>query len=727
MRGTALLLLALLIVATVPAPAAASGVWKVDSTLSLVDGKAREIRRVTYDATVYSPTWRIPVPAHATFVEAHDAQGTLPVTKSASEVTITTRGKGASYSFFVIFDATPQEVGPFRVLVAQVSAAPDSPVTVSTSLPAGWSRAGWRASGNLVPDASGVFRATGPVYVETLALAAGFADADPDKRVQGNGVLREANVTLSASGGTLELTHVYDADVYSRDWTVAIPPRATFVEGTTPFGALAVTEDAGKVRFQTPYPTGYHLGGRSFTLRFALAAPDAYGGPFRQANVSVPAAVGDAVTVRVRLDEGHVFTGAQAVDAVEVSPLVFRASGPTLVRVGFLPPTPAGFVRFEEPPFVVEAPAPLEAAARATARNASQLLPSVTAFLGAVDRERPFYVAYTDAKVFGWEEGFYTPGLNTVSIRASDLDAATTTPRLRPVTTLVHEATHGLIDRAFPHGPDNLSFVQEGLARLAETHVERHFPDQVVSCSGNRCTRHSARPDAAELHAYYRAGASFDPTWRTSTVPEERRAFFYHYSGMLFHHYEQSVGPESLRVALRALALSEMGEDDAADAREVVETLLAYAEGMDEERLLHPGRALAQRLSAEEFQSCMGSFVAPGYPFQPRVAKPAAGCPGLEPLPQAPPQEPEPVVTTPTPVAKEPEPVVPTPPALSQAPTPVPSTQEPDATPTEAPPVDAEPVGRASAPQPATRPTPGPALPLALVALAAALALTRRK
>src|SRR5207245_1285217 len=102
--------------------------------------------------------------------------------------------------------------------------------------------------------------------------------------------------------------------------------------------------------------------------------------------------------------------------------------------------------------------------------------------------------------VFQWEEGLYH-GHEAISIRASDLSSDP--QNITAVRTLVHEATHALVDRARQGRPLDNSFLNEGLARLAETHVELQHPEAVVRCAAGGCTRDSSRIDAGELQRFH--------------------------------------------------------------------------------------------------------------------------------------------------------------------------------------------------------------------------------
>ena len=733
MRAPAAALLALLVLAALAptADAAGSRVWSAASEFSLVDEqRVVETRHVTFDGRYYSASWTLTIPTGATFREARDAEGPLQGTVSGGKVTVATRGAGESgYAFAVVFDLRPRAEGPFLAFNASVPGDVDSPTSVKLVLPAAWRLEGWFGWTGTSPDASGVFRRTGGQVVAFLVLPPGSPEVSPSRPVAGRGVLREALAHLTPAGGTLDVTATYDTDVYGSEWRMPVPEGATFRSASTPYGPLPATVSGGTVTLQTPYKFRYHLGARPFTLSFALDPADPFGGPYRQANLSIAAQQGDNVTLSVTLDPSLAHVGDSVGGGVELAPLRYEADGPMRARVAFLPPVPADSVRFQAGAYVVQAPRALETAARATALNASDLLPTALAHLGGGNVARPFFVAYTDEDVFSWEEGFYSHGLDAISIRASELRAVTDgRPHLTPVGTLVHETAHGLLDRAFLDSPDDLSFLHEGVSRLAETHVERHFPDEVVSCTTSAqktsCQRLSARPEPERAQSFLGSG-TFDPAWSADAAPADARGFLYDWSGLVLHAYERAAGPDALRHALEELARVDFTDDPRQDAETVVATLLAWAPGLTRDQLLYPGDHLAA-LPTGQFRACMGDLLPPPYPFEERGTAPATGCgwPTVTGRPPPPPADPAP--TTPPAVAS---------PTTHEGPTPVNTDPIPTpqllggATPGGEDEDDA-PVERAGTPDRApgdAAPTPGPGLPLLLLAAGmAGLALRRR-
>lgn len=718
--------------ATMPAEAQGSRVWSVASEARLVDAtRVTETRSVTYDARHYSSQWAIHVPPNATFREARDASGPLSARVDGGEVEVTTRGRGVSaYTFSVVFDLAPRQEGPFTGFMVSIGGDYDSPTSLRLVLPAGWTLPGWYAGSGLTPDEDGVFRRVGGQVVDFLALPPDAKDPGPDPRVEGHGVRRDGEARLAATGGFLNLTYTYDTDVYSPVWKVPLGQGVTLLGASSPFGPIPASASGGVVQVTAPYKAGYHLGGRSFTLSLGLPAPEQFGGEYLQANVSVAAAQGDNVSLRISLAPDLVHVGDDGRGVERVGNLSYVGEGPMRVRVAFLPPLPPGQVRFHEGAYVVQAPRALEAAARATAANASELLPRVAGFLGGANLSRPFTVVYTHADVFGWEEGYYTYGLDAISIRASDLANATDgRPRLVPVSTLVHETAHGLVDRLFADPPDDLSLLHEGLARLAETHVEAFFPHEVVQCStqgvSTRCQRLSARPELDRLQPFLRSGAPFDATWSADAIAADARGFAYDYSGLVFHAYEMLAGGDTLRHAVADLADDAYeGATAAENADHLAATLLRWAPGLSRDGLLHPGRQVAH-LPEAEFRACMGDLLPPRYPFEPEARMPSGGCgwPDVTPLPPPPSdgsdETPEPPAP---PVPATPKPRVPTVNTSEPAPgeTPLPPTPIPDD--------PDDPIVRAGEPDaapPGSAPVPLPA-PALVVLLAGLLALATR-
>lgn len=624
-RRLLVLALALLVV---PLPAArAAETYSVDATLELVDAtRAVERHLFTYGGPG-RVTWTLLVPDGATFVRAYDASTTLSATASGSRLTVESRRS----PFTVEFERSTTAEGPFTRVSAGVASAPDSPTSVRVALPQGWSLVGQRTSDGAQVDADGMLRATGPQTAVFLLLPPGVADAGPDPRVRGEPALRDAVVDVAASGASMTLTVVYDTDVYSPEWTITLPGNATLRGVSTPWGDVAASGATGAVRFSLPYPAGYGLGGRPFTMTMDLAAPVTHGGAFRKVEASVPAAEEDRVTVRFRVAEGLLATGVHATDGAQVDGLDVSGAGPVAATLSFLPPASAGGARFTQHPWVVDVPSELEPVARATAAKAASMLGDVAGFAGGGNVTRPFYVAYTDAPVFDWEEGFYSPGLNTISIRASELRNVTDgQAHLKPVQVLVHETTHGLLDRLVDGGPADLSFFQEGLARLAETKVEMRMSDEVFECTRTlgreSCVRHSSRPDPEKALAFLQSGQAFDPTWSASTTPTDQRGFLYDWSGMAFHHFERASPQGALQAALSDLSAAPGPDEPGLAAVRLVDALLLQSPNLARASLLRPGHQHAA-LPLDQFRACMGPLVAPGFKFDPAPTPPPGGCP----------------------------------------------------------------------------------------------------
>lgn len=229
---------------------------------------------------------------------------------------------------------------------------------------------------------------------------------------------------------------------------------------------------------------------------------------------------------------------------------------------------------------------------------------------------------------------------------------------LKPVQVLVHETTHGLLDRLVKGGPSDLSLFQEGLARLAETKVEMRMSGEVFECTKTlgreSCVRHSSRPDAERMQAFLQSGQRIDPTWMASTTPADQRGFLYDASGVVLHHYERVSPPGALQAALKDLGEAPGPSDTGLAAARFVDALLLQSPNLSREAFLRPGYEAAA-LPIEEFRGCMGPLVAPGFPFDPAPRTPSGGCP----VPPAPTQAErdaltraptEPIVTSPTPV-----------------------------------------------------------------------------
>ena len=623
-RRLVVLALALL-VAPLP-PAQAASTYSVDATLELVDAtKAVERHVFTYDGGRVQ--WTLLVPDGASFVRAFDATQTLTARVEGNQLAVESRRS----PFTVEYARSPTTDGPFTRVTAGVASAADSPTSVRVALPDGWSLVGQRTSQGAAVDAQGVLRATGPQTAVFLLLPPGVEDAGPDTRARGDTALRDAVVDVTATAASMTLTIAYDTDVYSPEWSITLPDGATLRSVATPWGAVDALGTTGAVRFTLPYPAGYGLGGRPFTMTMDLASPASHGGAFRKVEASVPAAAEDVVTVRFRVADGLLATGVHATDGARVDGLAVAGAGPVAATLAFLPQTPPGSVRFTQHPWVVETPAELEAAARATATAAAGMLGDVAGFAGGDNVTRPFYVAYTDAPVFDWEEGYYSPGLNTISVRASELRNVTDgKAHLKPVQVLVHETTHGLLDRLVDGGAGDLSFFQEGLARLAETKVELRMSDEVFECTRTlgreSCVRHSSRPDPEKALAFLRSGQAFDPTWAASTTPADRRGFLYDWSGLAFHHYERVSPHGALEAALADLASAPGPEEPGLAAVRLVDALLLQSPNLARASLLRPGHQSAG-LSLEEFRACMGPLVAPGFRFDPEPTPPPGGCP----------------------------------------------------------------------------------------------------
>lgn len=720
----ALPLAALLLLALVPTSEATSA-WTVDATV-VVESTQKASLTVAIGLTNTILTYGIP--SGATFVEARDTQGQpLAASVKGSSIEVTIRSRPA----ILRYDLAAQAEAPLtHFRLASLGGQADSPTTVRLTLPAGWTYVsaadrtdrGGEPSATIAAD--GTIRATGGGFFDYVVARPGLVVPPADPTVSGEAVRREAEARVALEGVRVVLTQTYDTDVYSRQWSMPLPEGARVVEARSPLGPIphVVVED--EVRITTPYPTGLHLGGRSFTVEYVEPAPLAYGGAFVRANLSVRAQPGDDVRLRVAFDEALTPTGWFGSVERERAPWEFRDRAPLFVSVAALPPAQPGHARFAEGLFVVDAPASREAGARAAARNASELLPMAASFAANGTLDRPFYAAFTEADVFAWEEGFYSNGLNTISIRAATLANATSSaPRMEPVRVLVHEATHALLDRALPDAGRNVSFFHEGLSRLAESRVEDAFPEsEAFSCNLLRtsCSRESARPNPDELYEFHRAGTPFAAGWSASSAAPEERGFLYDYSGLVMRYYDANAPQGALEAALQNLSRTQPRADDAAEAARILDTLRAYAPGAPESALLYPGRAAAS-LPLDQFRYCMRGFVAPPYPWEDAGDAPKRGCPAsgyagrdaeLPPLPPTPVEEPAP----PTPAAIP----APTPPA----PTPAPIVVEPEPTP-EAPTTP----GRGEAPAGVAQPTAatpgvGPLLLVALLALAARL--TRR-
>lgn len=713
-----LLVALILVLSLAPLPTASAASWSLDARVTVTSATTTDYTWTIGGLTNTNLT--LPLPDNATFVEARDRDGKkLDAGKAGDDIYVISGSK----TFTVHFTLAGERDGPFSIFPAQVAADRLSPVTVALALPSGYTLSGYRDSDEDAPDASGVFHKTGPAYVQFLVLPPGIADPGPDLTIAGETVKRHGEATIGADGIAWTLTTTYDTDVFSRAWEVHLPEGAAVLGASTPFGPLDVAVVGGEAQVRTPYPVGYGLGARSFTLEMSLPAPDPYGGAFRQANLSVRAADGDIVTLDASLADGLRAAGARVAGGSEIGPLSYAASGPLSVTVAFLPPAAPGHMQFEEGLFVVDVPTTHEAAARATARSATAELARVADFAASTAQERPFFAAYTDAPIFGWEEGFYSNGLDTMSIRLSTLDdAADGQSHLTPVGVLVHEATHGLVDRLLPDAPHELSFLHEGLSRLAETRLEASFEDEVVRCRTvvvrQECTLHSARPGLEEVRAFHADATTFDTAWTAGDVAsDEGRGFLYDYSGLVLHAYDTRAPEGALTNALAHIAATEFPEDKGAQSRLLTDILLANAPGTTERALLYPGRELVA-LTDTQFRACMGDLLAPPYPWEDEPRAPPGGCPATgyggqdATLPPPPEEEPEPEPASPTPVVST-RPTFEVPTSFPTTPT---STD-----PGEVPGGVVEPIAR-----PGSSPTPGAGAFAALVALAI-VALARRR
>lgn len=728
MRLSHVAVLAVLGLALVPLPSAQAASWGVEATVAVTSATHADYTWALSGIT--NTNLELPLPDNATLVRAFDANGnTVTATNTTRDGEPWIRVEIRQRPVTLRFALEAQSDGPFSIFPAQVAAAGDSPVKVRITLPSGWSLAGYRDTDGRSPDATGAFEGAGPAYVQYLVLAPGHVDEGPVPGVAGRTVRRAGVADIDASRATWSLTTTYDTDVYSRSWDVHVPEGAIVTAATTPFGPMRTSREGDLLQVTTPYPVGFALGARSFTVNLTLPPPAPHGGTFREVNLSVRAAEADDVRIEARFAPTLRYAGARVAGGAEIAPGHYRAAGPLSVGVAFLPPPALDHVQFEEGRFVVDAPRSLQDAARATARNASELLPRAADFAFDARDTRPFFVAYTDAHIFGWEEGFYSNGLNTISIRASTLaDAADGKAHLVPVGVLVHEATHGLVDRRLPDASHDVSFLHEGLARLAETRLEAYFPaSEVVACDGATCARHSARPSADALRTFHTNGATFDVGWKASEAADVERGFLYDYSGLILHAFEKRAPPGALVNALAHVNATPPDDDARKDAQRILDVFLANAPGTTRNAFLYPGREAAS-LSEPQFRYCLDGLVAPPYAWE-DVRPPPGGCPatGYGSRTAALPPPPAEGMPAPTPLPVEPTPdAVATPP-----PRPVPPTTitPVDPVPADEPPLGVQPGATAedgggfSARGEITVPAPGLAL---LVVLVLALAALRR-
>lgn len=728
----AIFLVLVLLAAGLALPSAQAATWSVDALVTV-----RSATSADYTLTISGITntnLALPRPDDTTLVRAYDSAGKSVTVENITRegapwIQVSIRDKPAT----VLFALAGKPDGAFSIFAAQVPAQSEtggstgSPVTVGLALPAGWSLSGYRDSDDGTPDAHGVFQKIGPAYVQYLALQPGYTDPGPDAGVSGRSVRRVGASEITSTKATWSITTTYDTDVYSRAWDVFVPDGATVVDATSAFGPVPTTREGDILRVTAPYPVGFALGARSFTVNMTLPPPEPHGGTFRQVNLSVRAAEDDDVRIVARVLDDSRYAGARVAGGTEIAPLQFRGRGPVSAGIALLPAPAPDHMQFVVDKFVVDAPRSLEAAARATATNASGLLARTSSFAFLPNDTRPFYVAYTDADVFAWEQGFYSNGLNTITIRASTLaNASDGLAHLEPVSVLVHEATHGLVDRRMPHAPHDLSFLHEGLSRLAETHVEALFPaSEIVTRSGEQYFRHSARPGIDEVQDFHKASTSFDVAWGANDVSDAQRGFLYDYSGLVLHAYEQRAPPGALANFLSFVNATNFTSNDATDSQTLLDLLLQNSPGTTSIALLYPGREAAS-LKTDEFRACMGNLVAPPYPWE-EARTPAGGCPatGYGPRSAA-------LPTPPAPIAPVPEPE----PEFEATPPPKPpfvvATPAPEGVPVgiddEAPGAVIEPPEDHPASPGTSRPAvvPGPGLAMLSITVIA-LALTRRR
>lgn len=725
MRPWPLLALLVLPLLAPAAHAAGSGVT-TEMVVEAVDAQHARLKETLTETAKHFSPWTLPIPDGATLVGASDSRGSLAVKDNGDgTVTVTTPTRGVSlpYSFTVTFDKPFDAYGSLLHVFAQASGSAGDTSLVRAVIPAGWSVVGGRAEPDVAPDATGAFRTDGPISAGFAFAPPGVADPGVDPRAAGTGVFREGVANLTATGGTLDVTLVYDTDVYS-SVSLLLPPGATIASASTPFGATTPKVTGSSVVLDHAYPVHAGLGGRPVTVRYQLPQPDAFGGAFLNATLNMAAGEDDNLTLDVHLADGLTFVGSRTRAHADASGLRFTAKQPFVVEIAYLDAVPAGSVRFAvNSTFVVQVPNALEGPARAVAADAAALLPQTSAFAGGDRLARPFYVTYTGDEslftLFKGEQGFYTGGMNTITIRAADLaNSSASHADFEAVSTLVHETTHGLVDRQVPDGYGNLSFFQEGLARLAENHLEKRFPDEVVSCSATQCTRASVRPSAADVQARYKAGTTFPITWSAGHAPESDIGFLYDDSGLIFRAYEERSDPQALGRALISLAIRGAGPTDDAEAQAVVDALLNMSPGMTSTSLLYPGKGVAA-LPADKFEACMGDLVRPRYPppFEPSLPARPADCGDLPSATTesadagAPPQAGD-NFTLPTPPPPIPKPVAATPSA--------------EPTPTEGAPATSGSEAPGATESPGNAPVPGLA-PLLVVALVAALAWARRR
>lgn len=650
-------LLAILLVVSLAPHAQAAAITRVDSLVDVVSA-TEMLERQTFHYTGGSASWSLRIPEGSTPVEARDGSGTLSFQVAGDDVTVRPR----SSPFVVSFRLPIEKDGPFHLAKAEVFYA--YPTTAAIRLAEGWTLAGHRASPDAIVGADGVLRAEGALLAEFLVLPPGIADPGADPRVAGAPIRRDAIVEVGESSSTMSVTVTYDTDRYRRAWSYPLPEGARLVSVTTPLGPVDAVEASGAAEFTLPYPDGFGLGGRPFTVRMTLPPAEPHGGAFRTVKANIAAGADDTVQIEFLPAPALVATGVHASDNATMDGLRATATGPLAATLAYLPQAGPGVARFTVAPWTIETPAELEPAARATAEAAASMLPQVAGFVGGDAIERPFFVAYTDAPVFDWEEGFYSPGLNTISIRASELRNVTDgKAHLKPVQVLAHETAHGLLDRLVDGGPSDLSFFQEGVARLVETNVELRMQDEVLECTRangrESCLRHSARAEAEAVRDFHKASNVFDPTWTTRTAAADQRGFLYDYSGLALNAYVRTSPEGALATALRDIGNAPGPDDPDVASVRFVDALLLQSPTLSRAALLHPGREAAA-LPLEEFRGCMGDLVAPGFPFDPAPRMPAGGCP----TPPAPtPEERASLMTAPTdtPVAT-PTPGTPTPP-----------------------------------------------------------------
>ena len=626
-----------MLASALPLATASHEPYRVDVVLAIDDSDTLTLRQtIGYDAS--SPVnWNLLVPSGYTFVSAVDDEGrALSASADGSDLQVRTTATGAAREFTLTFTSPATQSGAYRVGRAGLVALSDSPTSATHLLPDGWTLVASRELYNkergpaatLASD--GVYRGEGPFNVAYVFLPPGLDDPGPDRRAVGEAVLREAVANVTASGGTLALTVSYDTDVYGADWHLAIPAGHTATRVATQVGDVAFTSEAGQLSTTLPYPTGHSLGGRPFTVYYDLPAPQSHGGAYLKQPLGVAAADGDFVSLAVGLAPDLQLTGTLVNGAIARGPLSWSATEPIAVTLGLVADPGADEVEFQLANLTFRAPAAREAVARQIATKAVEILPAATAYVGLDALDQSFYVAWTDADVFDWESGFYSSGFDTISIRASELDDAAggdSHAVASAVSTLVHEIAHGLVEHRLPAFPGGFSFLDEGLARLAEAHVERALGDDALfACKGTirqSCTRQSSRPDGGDVQAFYEQGQDFQVDWDADAVSESQRGFLYDYSGFVFNAYEQRSGTPALQDVLARLDATRPTAADAPAA--ILGALQAQAPDLPLSAILYPGRTIVA-LPEDDFEACLADLVAPPFPFDDEGSRPSDGC-----------------------------------------------------------------------------------------------------